>query len=154
MVSYSPPQPAVETVSSSRPLTAGPRWYRGRIRTWGPLLGVVIPGILGAIAYGSLRFFDTAWSGAVGLIGGVLAAPGLLVVGAPFGDREIYPWAVLGSALMWILVGFVAARRATRNPMATWGDYWRHYLWMMVGIWAGAGAALAIAAAQIGDSLL
>ena len=133
---------------------AGPRWYRARIRGWGPFLALLAPGIVGAVSYGALRLYDTAWSGAVGLIGGVLAAPGLLFVGAPFGDREVYPLAVLGSALMWMLVGFVAARRATRNPMATWSDFWTHYTWLLFGIWAGAGSALAIATISLGDSLL
>lgn len=106
------------------------------------------------IAFAALRYSDTAWSGAVGLLGGVIAAPGLLVVGAPFGNRELYPIAVAGSFLMWMCLGVLASRRATRNPMATWGDYWRHYFWMVFGVWAGAGIALAIATMSIGESLL
>lgn len=117
------------------------------------MAALAIPGAVGAIAWLSLRLFDTAWSGAVGLIGGVFAAPGLLAAGAPFGDNDLYPVAVIASGLMWLLIGFVAARRATRNPMATWGDFWRHYLWMLGGVWLGAGTALAIAALSISDSL-
>ena len=117
-------------------------------------MSLVIPGIVGLIAYASLRRFDTAWSGAVGLIGAVLAAPGLLFVGAPFADRSIYPWAVFASAVLWMLVGFVAARRATRNPLADWSDYWRHYLVMLGGIWIGAAVALGIAAISVGQSLI
>jgi hypothetical protein len=112
-----------------------------------------VPAIVGAIAYFSLQQFDTAWSGAVGLIGGVLAAPALLAAGAPFGDRGLYPMAVGASALLWLLVGFLAARRATRNPMATWPDFWRHYAWMCAGVWAGAVLALVVAALSISDSL-
>lgn len=119
----------------------------------GPLAALVVPVIVGGIAYLSLRLFDTAWSGAVGLIGGVFAAPALLAAGAPFGDRGLYPMAVAASGLLWILVGFLAARRATRNPMATWADYWRHYAWMCGGIWAGAAIALGAAALSISDSL-
>ena len=77
----------------------------------------------------------------------------LLFVGAPFGERSNYPYAVLASGVLWMIVGFIAARRATRNPTADWSDYWRHYLVMMAGIWLGAGIALAIAAASIGDSV-
>ncbi len=97
--------------------------------------------------------FDTAWSGAVGLIGGVFAAPALLAAGAPFGDRSLYPVAIAASAVMWMLVGLLAARRATRNPMATWSDFWRHYTWMCAGVWVGASAALVVAALSISDSL-
>lgn len=135
------------------PLIEGPRWYRTRIRAWGPLLGTVIPGLLGATAYAALRYSESAWSGAYGLVVGVIAAPGLLVAGAPFGERDLYPLAVLASGLMWLLVGLVASRRATRHPFATWGDFWRHYGWLAAGIWVGAGAALGIATVSIGDSL-
>lgn len=155
-MSYSPAPPDVAAPSpepGSRALIEGPRWYRARIRTWGPFAALIIPGVVGAIAWLSLRLFDTAWSGAVGLVGGVFAAPGLLAAGAPFGDNDLYPFAVAASGLMWLLIGFVASRRATRNPMATWSDYWRHYLWMLGGVWVGAGAALGIAALSISDSL-
>ena len=123
------------------------------MRTWGPLAALIVPAIVGAIAYLSLHLFDTAWSGAVGLIGGVLAAPALLAAGAPFGDRGLYPLAVAASTLLWLLVGFLAARRATRNPMATWSDFWRHYAWMCAGVWVGAALALVVAALSISDSL-
>jgi hypothetical protein len=135
------------------PLTEGPRWYRARLRTWGPPAALIVPTIVGGVAYFSLRLFDSAWSGAVGLIGGVFAAPALLAVGAPFGHRGSYPMAVAASGLLWLAVGFLAARRATRNPMATWPDYWRHYAWLCGGIWAGAAIALGAAALAISDSL-
>ena len=134
-------------------IVGGPQWYRHHIRVWGHWLGLLLPGSVGVIAYGSLQLFDTAWSGIVGLVGGVLAAPALLFVGAPFGDRDDYPLAVLVSAVLWMVVGFIAARRATKNPTADWSDYWRHYLAILAGIWVGAGIALAIAAASIGDSI-
>lgn len=135
------------------PLVEGPRWYRTRIRMFGPFAALIVPGIVGAIAMISLRVFDGALSGAIGLIGGVFAAPVLLVAGAPFGDRDLYPWAVAASVPLWMLVGLLAARRATRNPLATWADFWRHYAWLCTGVWLGAGVALAIAALAISDSL-
>jgi len=135
-------------------LTGGPRWYQRRIRTFGPLLALAIPAALGLVAYASLQLSDSAWSGAVGLLGGYFAGPALLAIGAPFADREIYPIAALASGVMWLLVGLLASRRATRNPMATWGDFWRHYFWMLLGIWIGVAAALAIATLQIGSDVL
>lgn len=158
MTSFTPippgARPAPPAPSSGPPLIEGPRWYRSRLRTWGPLAALIAPAIVGAIAYFSLQLFDTAWSGAVGLIGGVFAAPALLAAGAPFGDQGLYPLAVAASGLLWLLVGFLAARRATRNPMATWSDFWRHYAWMCAGVWAGAAIALAVAALSISDSLI
>jgi len=135
------------------PVIEGPRWYRVRIRRLGPPLALLVPSVVGAIAYVSLRLFDGPVSGGVGLVGGVFAAPVLLPVGAPFGDRGLYPLAVGASAALWLAVGFLVAHRATRNPVATWGDYWRHYAWVCGGIWAGAALALAIAALVISDSL-
>jgi hypothetical protein len=138
---------------TSAPLIEGPRWYRSRIRTLGPLAALIVPGIVGAVAWLSLELFDTAWSGAVGLIAGVFAAPALLVVGAPFGDNDLYPIAIGASVLLWLLVGVLASRRATRNPMAGWADFWRHFAWMCGGIWLGCSAAMIVAAATVGESL-
>lgn len=90
----------------------------------------------------------------MGLIGGVFAAPTLLAAGAPFGDRAMYPIAIAAAGILWLLVGLLAARRATRNPMATWADYWRHFAWLCAGVWAGAAIALIVAAASISDSLI
>lgn len=135
-------------------LIDGPRWYRSRIRLWGPLVGLLIPGALGAIGYFSLQLSDAAWSGPVGLLGGYFGAPTLLAVGAPFGTRSIYPIAILAAGVMWLLIGLLASRRATRNPVATWADYWRHYLWMLGGIWLGVGIALVVATVRIGSGIL
>lgn len=131
----------------------GPRWYRSRIRSFGPVVGLAVPAVIGAIALVSLRWFDGVVSGAVGLIGGVSAAPALLAVGAPFGDDGLYPIAVLASVALWLIVGMIASRRATRDPFATWSDFWRHFLWLAAGIWVGAGIALVIAGLSVSDSL-
>lgn len=121
---------------------------------FGPFLALAIPAALGLVAYGSLQLSDSAWSGAVGLIGGYFAAPALLAIGAPFADRTIYPIAALASGVMWLLVGLLSSRRATRHPMATWSDFWRHYFWMLFGIWVGVAVALAIATVQIGSDVV
>lgn len=132
----------------------GPRWYRARIRAWGPLLGLLVPAVIGAISYAALQYSDASWSGAVGLIGGVVAAPGLLVVGAPFGNSNLYVLGIAGSGILWMAIGLLASRRATRNPLAIWGDFWRHYLWMAGGIWVGAGIALGVATISVGEALI
>lgn len=114
----------------------------------------MIPGVIGTIAFLALRLSESAWSGAVGLVGGVFAAPCLLLVGAPFGERSLYPVAVVASGVLWLLIGYLASRRATRNPMATWPDYWRHYGWLAGGIWVGCAVALGVAAFVIADPLI
>ena len=139
--------------ATSSPLLAGPRWYRTRIRSFGWLVALVPPAVVGAIAWLSLRLADSRLSGLVGLFGGVVAAPGLLVAGAPLADESNYPLAVVASTPLWLLIGLVASRRATRSPMATWREYWREYAWMFVGVALGAGGSLIAATVILGESL-
>ena len=81
--------------------------------------------------------------GVAGFLTAVLAAPGLLVAGAPLrSGHSVYLGAVVGSAVLWMLVGAISARRATRLPAASWRDYWREYLWLAVGVWLGVVVAL------------
>jgi hypothetical protein len=54
----------------------------------------------------------------------------------------VYLGAVVGSAVLWMIVGAIAARRATQMPAATWRDYWREYIWLAAGV--GLGVVLAL----------
>lgn len=107
---------------------------------------------LGALAL--LEVSDATWSALAGLIGGVIAAPVLLIVGAPFAESSTYVVAVAASAVLWMLLGVLASRRATRSPMAMWRDYWREYTWLAVGVVIGAIAALIASTLVLGESLL
>ncbi|MFW2334761.1 hypothetical protein [Ilumatobacter sp.] len=133
---------------------AGPRWYRARIRLLGPLFGLIPMIILGAIAMVALRLGDGRTSGLIGLVAGVSAAPGLLIAGAPFSDDAAYPLAVLASTPLWLLLGLLASRRATRSSIATWRDYAREMLWLTIAVVLGAGGALIAATASLGESLI
>ncbi len=135
-------------------LTGGPRWYQRRIRAFGPLLGLLVPGIVGLVAYAALQVSDAAWSGTSGTAASYFAAPALVAIGGPLADPDLRPLAIGASAVMWLLAGVLASRRATRNPFATWGDFWRHYSWLLIGIWVGVLMALAIASAWIGPELI
>ena len=147
-------QPGARTEMPSAPLTAGPRWYRARIRAVGPLLGLVPMGVIGGIAWLALRLGDGRTSGLIGLAAGVVAAPGLMVAGAPFADDTLYPLAVLGSVPLWLVLGLIASRRSTRSPMASWRDYWRELLWLTIAVVIGAIGALVAATAILGESLV
>lgn len=120
----------------------------------GPLLALVLPMMAGGLGLATLRWSEASWSGTVGLLGGVLGAPGLLFAGAPFGDRGLYPAAVAGSIVIWLLIGVLASRRATRHTMATWSDFWRHCIPLTIGVWVGAGVGLLAAALVVGDGVL
>jgi hypothetical protein len=138
----------------SRHVPEGPRWFRVRIRSRGPFVAVIPPLLLGLFALLVLRLFDSKVSGYLGLIAGVFAAPALPAVGAPFSDSSLYPIGVALSAMLWLIVGAIAARRTTRNPMATWADFWRTFGWLAGGVWAGATVALLIAKYSVGQALV
>ena len=143
-----------ERLVPREPLIAGPRWYRTRIRVLGPLLALLPMALLGGIGLGALRAGDGRTSGLIGLVGGVSAAPGLLLAGAPFADDAVYPRAVAASIPLWLLLGVLASRRATRSTVASWRDYWREMMMLTIAVVLGAIVALAIAAASLSRSLI
>ena len=120
----------------------------------GPLLGLVPMAILGGIAWLSLRIADGRTSGLLALVAGVSAAPGLLFVGAPFADDSQYPMAILASVPLWLLLGLVASRRATRSTVASWRDFWREMTFLTIAVVLGAIVALAAATKILDESLV
>ena len=110
--------------------------------------------ILGGVALVALRLGDGRLSGLVGLIGGVSAAPGLLLAGAPLASSDNYPLAVLASVPLWLLLGLIASRRATTHVVASWRDYWRELTFLAVGVFLGALAALIAATQILGESIV
>lgn len=132
----------------------GPRAYRSKLRGTGPIVALVPPGVLGALSLVLLSGHTSLVRGLAGFLTAVLAAPGLLVVGAPLrSGSAVYLGAVAGSAAFWMLLGAVSARRATRLPVASWRDYWREYLWLAVGVWCGVVVALIVVNLVFGRAL-
>ena len=121
---------------------------------FGPVLGLVPMALLGAISWSSLRLGDGRTSGLLALVAGVSAAPGLLFVGAPFADDAKYPMAILASVPLWLVLGLIASRRATRSTVASWRDYWREMTFLTIAVVLGAIVALAAATSILGQSLL
>ena len=98
--------------------------------------------VLGTVALIALETSDSRASGVIGLFGGVSAAPGLLVTGAPLADDARYPVAVLASIPLWLVLGVIASRRATARSLAGWADYWRELLLLTVAVIAGASGSV------------
>jgi hypothetical protein len=126
---------------------------RSRIRMLGPILALLPPAVLGLAGTLLLRDNSSTARGALGFGLSVLAAPALLVVGAPLGDSARYGAAVLVSVAFWFVLGVVAAFRATRPPVAGWLDYWREYLWLAVPAWLGVLVAALLANLVLGEAL-
>lgn len=125
------------------PVPLGPRAYRSKLRSSGPIVALLPPGLLGVVSLLLLRGHTSLVRGIAGFLTAILAAPGLLVAGAPLrSGRSVYLGAVVGSALLWMIVGAIAARRATRLPAASWRDYWNEYIWLAAGVWLGVVLAL------------
>ncbi len=101
-----------------------------------------MPALLGLAGLLLLRNNTQAWRGIGGFLLAIVAAPVLLVTGAPLASGHSYTLAVLGSTALWLLFGTIAARSATRSPVATWRDFWREYLWLAGGVWLGIVLAL------------
>ena len=103
----------------------------------------------------ALGLLAAVLGGIVGFLLALLAAPALLVVGVPLSSGAgVWIVALLGSALLWLLLATVATRRATRSPVATWADFWRQYAWLAGGVWLGTLLALVAANLLLGRTLL
>jgi hypothetical protein len=153
------PPLAADAGESPSPSTAGvvvggSRWYRARLLVAGPAIALVPPLVLGITALVVLRVGSGRLSAVIGLLSGVVAAPGLLVIGAPIADESSYPMAIVISVGFWALLGFIAARRAVRRPFATWYDFWLQFSFLAIAAAVGAIVGLVIAAARIGETLL
>jgi hypothetical protein len=130
----------------------GPRWYRTRLRTLGPLVALGPPLVWGLASWMLLWVLSDRLSSAVGLIGVVSSAPVLLVVGAPFGEESRYPLAVAASVAVWAGIGWWAARRATRDSVAAWPEFWREYIWLALGVVAGVILAIGSVSLLYGEA--
>lgn len=98
---------------------------------------------MGALAWLALHDNTSSIRGLAGFALAVLAAPGLLMAGMPLSSGTVVlTAAAAASGVLWWVVGTMAARKATRRPVATWGDYWREYLWLAAGVWLGVVLAL------------
>lgn len=127
------------------PVPRGPRAYRRRLRRFGPFAGLLPAAVLGGLAWLALYENSSSIRGLVGFLLAVLAAPTLLVAGAPLtAGSATYAVAVLGSAVIWFAIGSVATKRATRSPVASWGDFWREFVWLAAGVWVGVVVSLAV----------
>ncbi len=109
--------------------------------------------VFGTVSWLSLRLSDGTLSGVIGLLGGVTAAPGLLLAGAPLGDDSRYPLAVAASIPFWMVIGGIASFRATRPATASWRDYWRELVLLSIAVMLGAAFALVLASAILGESM-
>lgn len=133
----------------------GPRAFRYRIRRLGPLVGMLPAALLGVAAYLALHDNTSSARGVGGFAAAVFAAPLMLAFGVPIasGSSKIMVGALV-SAVLWFVLGAVAARRSTRSPVATWRDFWREFSWLAAGVWIGTVVALVVVQIAVGSAIL
>lgn len=89
--------------------------------------------------------------GAVGFLLLVMAAPTLSVLGVPAVTSPlIYAAGAATSIALWLVIGRLAARRATRRAVASWAEWRREFLPLAAGVWFGSLLALGLAAFVLG----
>jgi len=133
----------------------GPRAFRFRIRRLGAFVALVPAASLGVLSVLLLRDNTTTLRGILGFLAATLAAPALMPFGIPLSnDPKRMFLGIVVSAVLWLAIGFVAARRATRSPVATWRDYWREYLWLASGVWLGVVGGLLVIEIALGRAVL
>lgn len=132
----------------------GPRAYRTRLRVLGPIAALIPAALMGLVALLMLRGNTSLARGVGGFALAIFAAPGLLAAGVPLSTgASTYFVAIVASAALWLLIGVLASRRATRSPVATWRDFWREWAWPAAGVWIGVAAALGVADLLLGRTL-
>ncbi|MCU1362100.1 MAG: hypothetical protein JWN99_3389 [Ilumatobacteraceae bacterium] len=133
----------------------GARTYRRSIRARGPLVALVPPAMLGILAMLMLHNSHTTTRGVGGFVAAVFAVPLLPAFGVPVrSGGSLYLLAVVASAVVWLVVGLIASRRATMQPFATWGGYWAEYLLLAASVWVGVVLSLVVADLVLGRTLL
>ena len=132
--------------TSSTIVPGGHLQYRHRLRRLGPLMGLAVP--VGAFGVGALLLAagGSAVRGSSGFLLTAMAAPTMLLLGAPVaGGTARYSIAAATSLLLWLAIGSWAAHRATHRVVASWRDWWREYAWLAVPVWLGATVAFGVA---------
>jgi hypothetical protein len=132
-----------------------PRRTRGQVRRTGPLVALLLPAIAGVAAVLMLRDSTSTATGIGGFVLSLVAAPLLPVFGEPMraGSGGVLG-AAAASAVLWFVLGGIAAHRATRRPTGGWGAFWAEYLWLCLCAWMGAALAVVAANLVLGRVLL
>jgi hypothetical protein len=143
------------TAAPRQPVDPANAARRRSIRSTGPVVALIVPAALGAAALLLLWGSTSTGRGVGGFALALLAAPALPAAGVPLrSGAKVVLLAVAASALLWLGLGWFAARRATRDTPATWARFWGEFAWMAVAVWAGTGLAVLGANLVLGRSLL
>lgn len=128
---------------AARPVPDGPVAYRQRVRRRGALLGLLVPAITLGAALVLYRASPCTGTGCVrGRLGSWVLAALALPTALPFGiplKADSWRWVatVVSSALLWFVLGLVAARRVSRRAVVSWRNWWAEFVWYLLAVWIG-----------------
>lgn len=112
-------------------------------------MALLAPSVCGVLAVGLLSTSSSAWQGLAGLGLAIAAGPLLPLAGAPLAGGVRLIAGLGASALLWLVIGRWAARRATCSPVASWPEWRREYVRLGLGAAVGGWAGLALGAAVL-----
>ncbi len=113
-------------------------------------MALALPTLLGLVAVVVLGADGPSRRGVLGFVAAVMAAPLLPVLGIPLrSGTTLVAAAVVASAVLWLLIGWWAARRST-----SWAGFALEYGWMVLAVWVGTGLAALAADLVLGRPVL
>ena len=149
------PEAARPPTGTRQPADPAAATRRRSIRGTGPVLALLVPATLGVVAALLLWGNTSTGRGVGGFLLALLAAPALPMAGVPLrSGAQVLLLSAAASALLWLALGWFAARRATTGGSATWRRFWGEFAWMAVAVWTGTGLAVLGANLVLGRSLL
>ena len=149
------PDPAAAWAEPAAVVSRRASRNQAAIRTTGPFLALIPPALLGMLGWWLLRASTTSGRGVAGFGATVLAAPLLPAWGVPLksgGGR--YLTAAAASAILWLVLGVIAAVRSSRDPWVRWHQFWAQYLWYALCAWTGVALSLLAVTLLLGRVLL
>jgi hypothetical protein len=147
--------------SQDMPVPYGPQAYRRSMRRLGPFVALIPAVVLLGAMVTAKAVVSCPTVGACNAravtswVLPALALPTAVLAGLPIetGTNRLAVVTVT-SALVWMVVGRFAARRATARPIASWRDFAREFAWLAVALWFGVLTGIALIAVGIGDAKL
>lgn len=147
-----PERPRPAPARQREPLdTADPPTVVARsLRRRGPFVALALPTLLGLVAAVALGADSPSRRGVLGFVAAVMAAPVLPVLGIPLrSGATLVVAAAVASAVLWLLIGWRAARRST-----SWAGFTVEYGSMVLAVWIGTGLAALAADLVLGRPVL
>lgn len=132
----------------------GPRFHRRMVRKNAARAALMIPAGLGLAAAVLLTGSESAWRGIPGFVLAIMSLPTLPLTGIPvMGGALRWLVAIVTSALVWVFLGVIAARRSTSRPLTGWREWRREWLRLATGVWVGALIGIGVAATFLSVTL-